>query len=666
MFTRFARPQGSLFILLFCAFFYTTIAYANPSLKDYGSLPEVEQVAMSPSGTLVAFHRVTAEYNRIVVISLATNKQIRLIDTSKTSPDSIRFLSDDKLALVMSKKTRDLNFKDPFELSTAFLLDITAGTVRQLLIPGEPPIYAGQTGLGHILGVSPDGTYAYMKAFTFKEKTGRPGEDGPNVVYHSLLKVNLKEKKAPAIVSLGTRDTNDYFLDDKGNVLAQESYQDYVNIHKIRARVNDDWVDIFKEKTEIQTKSFVGVTPDYKSLVMIETDAATGYKAYYTMLLADGTVSGPLLGRDDADIEGVIRTPQGVVLGVRYSGLIPSYQLFDPVANKKVKDILAAFPEHSVYLIDWSPDLKNILVNVQGSTAPSDYYLFSEGKDPQFLTSAYPKVKQSDLNPIGKITVTTRDALKMPTLITIPKGSVGAIKNLPAIIMPHGGPASHDTIGFDWMVQALANEGYLVIQPQFRGSDGFGLAHEKAGHGEWGKKMQDDLTDTVAFAVKKGFIDPKRVCIVGASYGGYAALAGGAFTPDLYQCVVSIAGIGNLKTMLAWDKSQNGRDSWIVTYMEQQFTNGEADSQAMAAASPENFAESFKAPVLLLHGTEDKRVPFKQSEQMNSALLKAKKNVSLVELKGEDHHLSNSETRLQTLEEMVKFVNTQIGAKTTH
>jgi dipeptidyl aminopeptidase/acylaminoacyl peptidase len=117
--------------------------------------------------------------------------------------------------------------------------------------------------------------------------------------------------------------------------------------------------------------------------------------------------------------------------------------------------------------------------------------------------------------------------------------------------------------------------------------------------------------------------------------------------------------------MLAWDRNEHGRDSWIVTYMKQQFSNGEADTQAMAAVSPENFAENFKAPVLLIHGVEDKRVPFKQSEQMNKALKKAKKAVTLVELKDEDHNLSKGATRLQTLEKMVKFVNTYIGSPAT-
>jgi Dipeptidyl aminopeptidases/acylaminoacyl-peptidases len=132
--------------------------------------------------------------------------------------------------------------------------------------------------------------------------------------------------------------------------------------------------------------------------------------------------------------------------------------------------------------------------------------------------------------------------------------------------MPHGGPAAQDVIGFDYMAQALASRGYLVVQPQFRGSTGFGQEHYKAGWGQWGKAMQDDLTDGVNFFVKKGYADPARVCIVGASYGGYAALAGAAFTPDLYQCAVSIAGVSHLPKMLKADKSRYGKKAgyWII------------------------------------------------------------------------------------------------------
>lgn len=638
---------------LICTFIFMNMAYAKPSLKDYGLLPEIQFITISPSGNLVAFRKVTTEFDRIVVVSLSTQKQVTAIDVAKLQPNTMFFLSENQLVLVASKLTKVDGFEGRIDLSTAYLLELNSGSIRQLLIPGDGTVYVGQSGLGRVLGVSTDGNFAYMPAFV--------GEKISDVPEYSLLKVNLTEKRPPSVFSKGTNATNDFFLDNQGTVLAQESYDEHLNLHKVRVRKDGDWVDIFKEKIAIPDKSFVGLTPDFKSLVMLQTHAESGRIAYFTMLLADGSISGPVFSREDADIESVITNFQQIVLGVRYSGLHPSYHFFDPQLNQRMKDIAASFPEQSVHLSDFSPDWKNLVVHVEGSSAANDYYLFSEGKPGQFLTSSRPQIKQEDLHFIGKVTFIARDGLKIPTLLTIPKDKVAAMKNLPAVIMPHGGPAAHDRIGFDWMAQALADNGYLVIQPQFRGSNGFGAKHYNAGHGEWGKKMQDDLTDAVAFAVKKGLIDPTKVCIVGASYGGYAALAGGAFTPDLYKCVVSLAGIGDLKSMLQWDKSENGKHSWIVSYMEQQFTKGEADTQAMAAASPANSAENFKAPVLLIHGLDDKRVPFKQSQQMHNALKKADKAVTLVELKGEDHHLSHGTTRILALESIVKFVNAHIG-----
>lgn len=654
MITRFVRTNCILVTIFLCALFCVNVAHAKPSLKDYGALPEIQLITISPSGNLAALRRVTPEYDRIIVLSLSTKKQIAALNVADIQPNNIYFLNEEQLVLVASETTTLLGYRGKIDLSTAFLLDIKTNAIRQLLTPGDG-IYTGQSGLGRLLGLSPDGNYAYMPAYVGDDRSENPE--------YSLMKINLKEKRTPTVYSKGINSTTDFFLDAQGAVLAQESYDDRTNIHKIRVRKNDEWVDIYKEKLEIREKSFVGLTPDYKSLVVLDTNKDSGRTAYYTMSLADGAITGPIFSRTDADIEGVISSFQRVVLGVRYSGLRPSYQFFDSQLNQRMKDIVANFPEQSVALTDFSPDWKHLIIHVEGSSAPNDYYLFTEGKPAQYLASSRPKISADDLHPIGTVTYKARDELKIPTLLTIPKDKVAAMKNLPAVIMPHGGPASHDEIGFDWMAQALAEQGYLVIQPQFRGSDGFGLAHEQAGHGEWGKKMQDDLTDAVNFFVKKGMVDSSKICIVGASYGGYAALAGGAFTPDLYKCVVSIAGIGDLESMLAWDKSEHGKNSWIVTYMEQQFTNGEDDTEAMAAVSPENFAENFKAPVLLIHGEDDKRVPFKQSEQMKKALKRAKKNVTLVELKGENHHLSNNETRLQTLEELVKFVNTHIGAQ---
>ena len=638
-------------------------AQAKPTLKDYGSLPEIQSIAISPSGDLVAFRRVTSEFDRLSVISLSSHKQIAAVDVKGIQPQSIYFLSEEQLVLIASEYIKADSIIR-YDVSTAFLYNLNDKSVRQLLIPGEEPVLKGQMGLGHLIGLSSDGKYAYMPAYSF---TTIPGPDVTlkfDNADFSLLRVNLKEKKPPFIFSKGTKTTYDFFVDDKDNVLAQLSYDQKSNIRRVRARQNNEWIEIFKETIEvINEKVFVGVTPDFKSLVMLDTNEKTGRVAYYTMSLADGALSEPIFGRDDADIEQTLKSFQRVIYGVRYSGFNPSYQFFDPKLNQRMTDIATKFPEQSVSLDSFSNDWKHLVIHVEGSNSPSEYYLFSEGKEPQFLTSSRPTIKAEDLHPMGKVTFTSRDGLKIPTLLTIPKDKASAMKNLPTIIMPHGGPESHDTIRFNYEAQAFADNGYLVIQPQFRGSDGFGLKHFQAGLGEWGKKMQDDISDSVNFAVKKGITDPNRVCIVGTSYGGYAALAGGAFSPDLYKCIVAIAGVSNLKSMLSWEKMERGSESSSVSYWKRQFANGEIDNTALTAVSPVNFAENFKAPVLLIHGSRDKTVPIEQSEEMNSALKSAKKKVTYIELKGENHYLEESETRLKTLEATMKFVNANIGQK---
>ncbi len=665
MINWFTRAASSVAIICALICLGLNTAYAKPSLKDYGLLPEIELIAVSPSGDLVAFRKRTVASDRIMVISLSSHKQVTSIDVASIKPRNMYFLNDDQLILVAYKSTHPLGFLEKFDISTAFLVDFKGGAIRQLLKPGEFPVYVGQTGLGSVVGISPDGNYAYMPAYTFEDLGSDLDASKIEKKNYSLLQVDLKKDKRPKILSKGTSNTNDFFVDDQGNVVAEESYDNSTNIHKVRARQNGEWVDVFKEKKEIREKSFVGVTPDYKSLVMLNTNEKTGRRDYYTMSLSNGAISEAIFGRDDADIAGIVDNFQRVIYGVQYAGFRPSYQFFNPQLNQRMKDIANAFPEQSVYLSSYSFDWKNIVVYVEGSTAASEYYLFSEGKEPQFLTSSRPSIKPEDINPIATVTFVARDGLKIPTLLTIPSDKVNAMKNLPAVIMPHGGPESHDTIGFDWMAQAFASNGYLVIQPQFRGSNGFGLKHIQAGYGEWGKKMQDDITDAVNFAIKKGIVDPTKICIVGWSYGGYAALAGGAFTPELYKCVVSIAGLGDIKSMLNSDKEKGGKDSELVAYMRRQFTNSEDDSKSMAAASPQNFASNFKAPVLLIHGTEDKRVPVKQSRKMNDELKDAKKDVTYIEIKDEDHSLLiNGESRLQTLEEMIKFVNAHLGQAT--
>lgn len=627
----------------------------GPSLNDYGTLPEVQMMVVSPNGNLIAYRKVTLKYDRVVIYSLAEKKAVAAIDVSAIQPNGIYFINNDQLALRVSTETRVSGFRGKIDVSTLYAYDIKTDAIRQLLIPGDGPIFRGQTGLGRLAGLSPDGAYAFMPAYVGLDYIAAPP--------YSLLKIDLREKHKPVVVSKGTSNTSDFFLNGQGEVLARESYNNKDDLHLIEKYEDGEWVEIFKEEVAYRSKSFVGLTSDFKALVMLETDPKTERRAFYNLALSDGTITGPLYVRPDADIEGVVSDFQRVVYGVYYQSFRPSYEFFDPKLNQYVADIQAQLPEESMYLTDWTPDWKHLIFKIEGSAFTSDYVIFSEDKAPARLASSRPQISADDLHPVSQLSFKARDGLTIPTLLTIPRQHATNLKNLPAVIMPHGGPEAHDSIGFDWEAQALANQGYLIIQPQFRGSSGFGLSHILAGRGEWGKKMQDDLTDAVQFFVTNEIVDPKRVCIVGSSYGGYAALAGGAFTPDLYQCVVSINGIGNINDMLSSDTHKHGKDSSIVSYMTEQFNQGEKDKAAMKAVSPEAFAKQFTAPVLLIHGTKDRRVPFAQSKQMNNALKRAKKEVTLVKLKGEGHHLQDGTMRLQTLTETVNFINKHIGSK---
>ena len=227
-------------------------------------------------------------------------------------------------------------------------------------------------------------------------------------------------------------------------------------------------------------------------------------------------------------------------------------------------------------------------------------------------------------------------------------------------MLPHGGPESYDKVYFDWLSQYFVNEGYAVIQPQFRGSKGFGTAHKQAGRGEWGKKMQDDLTDGVNAFAQKGIIDPKRVCIVGASYGGYAALAGAAFTPDVYQCAISINGVSDIELMMKNDRKKYGRRHWVVSYWDKVIKSKKLTEDHLAQISPINSIDKITMPVLLIHGERDAIVDIEQSEEMFDAMKDANKNVKFIELEKGNHNISNVNNRKITLEAMGNFVKKHI------
>jgi dipeptidyl aminopeptidase/acylaminoacyl peptidase len=244
--------------------------------------------------------------------------------------------------------------------------------------------------------------------------------------------------------------------------------------------------------------------------------------------------------------------------------------------------------------------------------------------------------------------------LTIPAYVTLPHGSSG--KNLPLIVMPHGGPEARDVGGYDSWSQFLASRGYAVLQPQFRGSDGFGKTFRNAGRFQWGLASQNDITDGVKHLISTGVADANRVCIVGWSYGGYATLAGMTFSPELYKCGVAGAGVSDLPEMLAWVRKRMGRDMRDDDYWPRVMGHPIRDHDKLAATSPARFADKVRAPILLIHGKDDSTVPIVQSEIMAKALAQSNKQSQFIVISGDDHYLSKSSTGIEFFSNLESFL----------
>jgi len=629
---------------------------AMPELETYGKLESVSDMSISPNGELIAYRLTKSDKeDHVVVLSLIERKVITAVDVRKIDPQGHYFVNNDFLVLIGSNHVKFKNYLNSFDASTPFSIDLKTKKVEKLVKLGErigkKNVTLGQSGLGNVVGRSPDGKTLFIPSFISVDETDVVPE-------YSLLSVNVTGKGSPKIVVSGTRDTRDYFVDDQGNVLARENLNNRTNVHSIDIRENKKWRTIYKYKSEIKSHSFAGLNDDYTGLIFTRDDDD---KDYLLLSFADGSVKELDKLNIERDTTRLIENDHGVIIGTKYAGFTPDYKLLDSKLNQRLKGIVAQFPGQSVHLSDWTPDWKHIVVRVEGSQYVGDYLLFSEGKPPTKIVSSRFDISKEQINPVVIEEYKSRDGLTIPTLLTFPRGQSINSKSLPTVIMPHGGPASQDRVSFDYLAQALASRGFLVIQPQFRGSTGFGKKLYEAGWGEWGKGMQNDLTDAVSAFTKKGVVNPERICIVGASYGGYAALAGVAFTPDVYKCAVSINGVSHLPKMLAADKKLYGKKSWVLDYWNRSILNSDFDRNTLKEISPYYSVEKIKVPVLLVHGEDDKIVEFNQSKLMQKAIKKQKGQVELVKLKNDDHYLQDSGTRIQAVVKTVEFVEQYIG-----
>ena len=361
-----------------------------------------------------------------------------------------------------------------------------------------------------------------------------------------------------------------------------------------------------------------------------------------------------LYANPDYDLAGIFYDRKKKTLArVSWSAEKNEDHFFDKEWEDIYDGLKKKFDGYEVEVVGYDDNRTKGIVWTSNDRSPAKYHLYNfTSKDAVPAGNPYPWINEKDMAYMKPITYTSRDGLTIHGYLTLPKGLEA--KNLPVVVNPHGGPWARDEWGFNPEVQFLANRGYAVLQMNFRGSTGYGRKFWESSFKEWGKKMQDDITDGVEYLKKEGIADPKRIAIYGASYGGYATLAGVTYTPDLYAAAVDYVGVANLFTFM------NTIPPYWKPYLEQfheMVGDPKKDSALMASASPVLSADKIITPLFVAQGANDPRVNKAESDQMVEALKKRGVQVEYMVKNDEGHGFHNQDNQYDFYGAMEKFLD---------
>jgi TonB family protein len=349
----------------------------------------------------------------------------------------------------------------------------------------------------------------------------------------------------------------------------------------------------------------------------IVTNEPNGRFGVYDYRLGSSEVGAPVFEHPEVDVSDVRLSADGRrIEAVFYNAERPEVVWLDPSLKALQARIDKALAGKVNRILGTSRDGNMVLLSSSGASDPGAYYVYDiKAKRMNAFAAPYGNLIDHRFAEVKPVRYAARDGLSIPAYLTLPPGREA--KGLPLVLMPHGGPFARDEYRFDPWVQMLASRGYAVLQPNFRGSTGYGRDYVEKGYGQWGLAMQDDLDDGLAWLVAQGTVDPSRVCLMGASYGGYAALWGAIRNPERYRCAISFAGVTDLRAMLKYDSKMLLAARYSKEWRQR--VEGE-EKRDLASVSPLQQAARLKVPVLIAHGRLDSNVPFAQGKEMMDAL----------------------------------------------
>ncbi|MDV6332556.1 S9 family peptidase [Asticcacaulis sp. 201] len=629
----------------------------QPSIETYAT-PKIRSVTLSPDGKRVAGITQTGDDNILVALTIGEPKPKAFAIPVKKVRDL--FWGDNSHIIMVDSATVTVPefVKARAEVLQARSIDIDNTKFVTFFDYAQKPSTTGTLMtsqsryypivMGSLHRIKVDGKYRVTAS-----NYNMQGEYSLD-----LFSFDPNSERGERLLA-GTNTTDNFVVTPDGRVAAFTTYDDFrkefvLAYNMDLASGGKNFRTIYRHKGDgLSAPGASGLGRDGNSIVIyIYPD--DGKTPEYHEVSADG-VLGPVLHPEDKTGEHfpLFHPTTGRLVGFgRYDeSFHPDY--FDPLL-KKLYDALPKMvgDGYRYEVADYAEDPRQMIVKTEGPDDAGTYYHidFTTGQA-QPVAAVYPDLPEEWISNKTAIDYKAADGLNIHAYLTLPPFK--AANNLPLIVLPHGGPEARDYIDFDWQSQALASRGYAVLQPNFRGSSGYGDSFTQAGYGEWGRKMQTDLSDGVRHLVAKGVVDPKRVAILGASYGGYAAMAGPTLDPGVYTCAVAIAGVSDLKAMLDWETANNGViDSTTVRYWKRFM----GDPAHYSDISPARQAAKASCPILLIHGTDDTVVPIDQSRRMESALKTAGKPVEFITYKGQDHWETIGSARIEMMKAAIAFL----------
>jgi dienelactone hydrolase len=607
----------------------------DPLAVAFGTMPQVWGVRLSPDGTKVSYLQMMQGHEiPIAVVLDFASRQRRLVLASEKDRFDIKWCewaNNERLLCGFRAITRDGHML--YSVSRLVAVNADSSGMKVLM----------QRKLSETFAQFQDGIVDWLPSDPDHVLIAKPGEGGTGVSRLDIYTGSESRKLSPR------RSIRSWMSDGRGTVRLRRKLDERLTRWDYRLAGESSWHRLHESKhadyATAERYYPVGFGEDPNQLLVLKPHE--GRLALWSEDLSQDQKSTLVFSHPEVDVGGVLGIGKfGRMVAVEYSTDRNHLHFFDAEVERLSARLRPLFPDQGVQIVDESWDRNFYIVHVGSQQNPGAYYRFDVGKrqlgpvSPQF--PALDGVALASMTPIR---YTARDDVEIPGYLTVP---ASATQGSPAVVLPHGGPESRDYWGYDWLSQYLAARGFVVLQSNYRGSGGYGTEWTGDGGFRNWRRAIDDISDGARYLAGSGLADPDRICIVGWSYGGYAALLSAAEYPDLYRCVVSIAGVTDLPMLIAYSRS------FVGARRTREFIGD--DSEVLEAGSPARRADEITVPVLLFHGDEDINVDIRHSEEMESALRRNGKQVEFIEYENVEHSLLRSAPRIDMLDRAGSFL----------